>query len=149
MVQFRALDNRTSVAKQILALEQKIEGFRNKVFIGMATSVVQRSPVDTGTYMDSHSVGIGRNRSGPITSSRGKPRGQNRSPYESAALARLIAQINALPPLANPVYFKNNAEHARYVEYGPASTNESAGNAYRVYQNTRSELPEIVARVSQ
>ena len=113
MITFKVLDNRFKVFKQIKEIEEKLEELPKAYMKELATEVVLNSPVDTGTYMDSHNIG----EKGASTSSRGKP---TKQPYEShaeAALDRLFEQINALPKDTTRYYISNSSEHAWFVEY--------------------------------
>lgn len=96
-------------------LEQMIEGYTEIYAQKMAEQIVLRSPVDTGTYMEGHNLGLVAVN--PSQSARGKTRKQPYQPYAQEALNQLFRQASALPHNAHRVVFSNNAFHADVVEY--------------------------------
>ena len=137
----KIVDNRTSVARKFEVLKQKLEEYPKEVFRKLAQIVVDTPNsmdipiVDTGTYMDNHHISdIGKRQYGRgVDSSHDKPRGQPSGPYRDAALARLYAEIEAIPKDGKWTYFYNTSKHAPYVE-----------ERYTPYQNARSEFRTIV-----
>lgn len=133
MVQFKVVDDRTSLANKLKKLEDLVEDFGEEYLRGMANSVVLDSPVDTGTYMESHR--IGNAPASGITSSKGKPKDQPFGAIAQSELNRLYADIEALKDKdLSTVYFSNIAEHATEVEYQ---------HGYEVYSRARSKSPQI------
>jgi hypothetical protein len=96
-------------------LEQMIEGYTEIYAQKMAEEIVLRSPVDTGTYMEGHNLGV--SAVGASSSSAGKPRKQPYQPYAQAALNQLFMQASALPHNAHRIVFSNDALHADRVEF--------------------------------
>lgn len=112
VVRFKLVDNRTKVSKKIEKLQEKVSNIQPEFMKRMVKAIVDLSPVDTGTYMDSHNVGI----IGASTSSAGKPRNQPYQIHADQALERLYAQIDALP-IGVVSFIANNSKHAPLVEY--------------------------------
>lgn len=133
MVQFKVIDDRTSIANKLKKLEDLVEDFGEEYLRGMANSIVLDSPVDTGTYMESHRVGT--SPASGITSSKNKPKNQPFGAVAQSELNRLYADIEALKDAdLSTVYFSNIAEHATEVEYQ---------HGYEVYSRARSKSPQI------
>ena len=57
MIKFKLLDNRFSVMKKIKELEDKLNQLPKAYLKQLAKQIVLYSPVDTGTYMESHNIG--------------------------------------------------------------------------------------------
>ena len=113
MIKFKLVDGRTKVAKQLKELQDKL-GIIPKDFLKETVDeIVLNSPVDTGTYMDSHNVGV----VGEPATSRGKPRNQSYEDHANRALERMYLQIDALPEDSTRHYISNSADHAFFVEY--------------------------------
>ena len=115
MISFKILDNRRKVAKKVKELEQKLDKFKEVFLQKCAVDIVLNSPVDTGTYMDAHT--ISNTRYAPFTSSQGKPRKQDWQTYADAAIERMFAQIANLPGDISSARVSNGAGHANIVEY--------------------------------
>lgn len=113
MIKFKLLDNRFTVYKKIKELEEKLEELPKAYLKEIATEIVLRSPVDTGTYMDGHHIG----EVGSPTSSHGKPRNQPYETHADAAMERLFSEIDALPKETSRYYISNDSDHAFFVEY--------------------------------
>ena len=96
-------------------LEQMLEGYTEIYAQKMAEQIVLRSPVDTGTYMEGHNLGV--SAVGASSSSSGKPRKQPYQPYAQAALNQLFMQASVLPHNTHRIVFSNNAFHSDEVEY--------------------------------
>ena len=117
-VRFRAIDRRRIDSDLFEGLFGKIDEVRKSFYSKLVTKIVEYSPVDTGTYMDSHSIGSGKGSSSATASSNGKPRNQSRESHAQAALARLLGQIAQIPVRENNVYVRNSAVHGVFVEHG-------------------------------
>lgn len=113
MIKFKLTDRRTNVAKRIDALKEQLEELPKEFMRMTATEIVLNSPVDTGTYMDAHNIGVTRG----ATSSFDKPKNQDYQTYADSALERLYSQIEALGPEVTRHYISNNSLHAWKVEY--------------------------------
>ena len=134
MIKFKLIDNRTKVSKQIAELKDKLEIIPKEFLKETVTEIVLESPVDTGTYMDSHNVGV----VGAMSSSKGKPRHQNYQDHADKALERMFAQIDALPESTTKHFIANNSEHAWKVEYE---------FGYAPYTTARAKAQQILDRV--
>lgn len=113
MIKFRLIDRRTTVSKRIQALKDQLEELPKEFMRKTADEIVYNSPVDTGTYMDAHSIGATTSS----TSSKNKPRNQPWQDHAQRTLDRLYAQIEALPPEETKHFISNNSDHAWKVEY--------------------------------
>ena len=134
MVRFKIVDNRLAVSKKIKELQERLGRLPKEYLKEFANEVVLNSPVDTGTYMDAHNVGV----EGPVVSSHGKPRNQPYEPHANDALARLYAQIDALPDEQTKYYISNNSVHAFRVEYE---------YGYAPYTTARARAQELLDKV--
>jgi hypothetical protein len=133
MVAYKTLDKRQISAKATEEMAKLIEGFQEEYLQGIATSVVLDSPVDTGTYMESHNIGT--SPEGAFNSSRGKERNRNYQTFAQPTLDRLFAEIEAVSSEdLNKVYIYNTAEHATDVEYI---------HGYEPYSRAISKAPQI------
>jgi hypothetical protein len=92
------------------------------------------SPVDTGAYVMSHSIGTSSGLGGR-QSSAGRPKDYSEASRE-AAFSKLMTQIAGLPPDATKVYIGNRSPHASYVEYGT-----SRYTGYYVYETAKNKAP--------
>lgn len=137
MISFRILGNTGALANKIRELESQIDVFKTEILSESANFLIVSSPVDTGTYMDSHHVGnsavVG------ATSSFGKPVKQPWETHASQAQERLNSEIAAIPKDSRRVVFSNTSIHADSVE------NE---HGYAPFSHMRSRLPEIVDRAA-
>lgn len=130
-IQYKLIDRRKPALRVFEdAVHPLIRQARDEFFKMIASSVVQLSPVDTGTYMSGHNIGVGAQPSATESSHR-KPRRQPWAVYADAAISRLYGQIEALPDVVSDVRIANNSVHARFVEYGGAT----GGGGYSVYQS--------------
>jgi len=143
MIQYKAVDKRRKTESVISGAFQLVDGFFEEFMTGMADEIVKLSPVDTGTYVTSHTVS-NRDRASeaPTESSHGKPREQSATAKKSEAASRLSAEIQALDK-DKPVYFSNESVHAKFVEYGSAK-NPSMQRA--VYRTARSRTDVIASQ---
>jgi len=140
MPEFRLIDNRRREADVIREMTQKVEGFNEILLKKLAAEIVRLSPVDTGTYMESHSISSRRTGAPAKNSSHGKPRNQEKDPFAQAALDRLFSEIEALKPGDN-AFVANTAVHAKIVEYGGANWQRGP---YAVYRSARAKTPVFV-----
>ena len=135
MIKFKLIDNRTRVSKQISQLQEKLEQFPKEFMKITADVIIDKSPVDTGTYMDGHQIG----QTVGVTYSEGLPRNQSKPAYEDSARERLYAQIESLQVGGSNWFIANNSAHAVRVEY--------TGWTNSVGEKTRSEYaPYTIAR---
>ena len=143
MIKFKLVDNRTRVSKKIKELQEKLEEFPKEFMRITADTVIENSPVDTGTYMDAHQIGTSES----ITTSHGKPRNQPYGNFASEARDRLYSQINGLNVDGSNWFITNNSAHNMRVEY----TGWDSKPAYSPYTIARGYAPialeEAKARV--
>lgn len=133
MVQFKVVDNRKVTAAAIKEMSRRLEGFQKEFLEGLATSIVLDSPVDTGTYMDSHNIGT-TPETGTASSS-GKPKNQPYGTYAQTAMSRLFNEIESLSSTdLDTIYFSNKSNHATNVEYE---------HGYEVYSRAKRKAPQI------
>lgn len=138
-VQYRLIDNRRDATAIIREFEGEIANIKKRFYKGLIRIIVANSPVDTGTYMDEHTVLAGRPGSTRAVSSHRKPRNQPRGAFEAEALTRLTSQIDALPDDASDVVIANFAAHAKFVENGRAGA-----VGYLVYRRARASSLNII-----
>lgn len=128
MAQGRAVGSQIS---SILAkVEKDLEEVRDQFLMNVAEDLVVSSPVWSGRYVTSHSIGT-TSRAGQFTENL-EPMTQRTtvpSAYKSEGLANLVSDIASLPAEASNIYISNNAPHARIVEYGGSRT-----PVYAVYE---------------
>lgn len=137
MTRFKVIDNRTSLAKKIKDMERNLSNFSDYFFEEMAQTVIDYSPVDTGTYITSHNYQVGRTGTTIGNSSHKKPRGQPRGPFAAKGLQKLLGQIpNVVGAGLSNVTLYNNAVHSKQVE---------TKHGYAPYGRTRSQLSRIAA----
>lgn len=136
--QFRVIDRRTSPARALDAIDSAVGELHREAVRFMAGRVVDYSPVDTGTYMNSHNVREGRTGAQATESSHKKPRNQPKEGFASAAIARMSDQIESLGNSRQAV-IANDALHARFVEYG---TSKAFG--YMVYARARMDTIDYI-----
>jgi len=128
---------------------------RERVGIEIADRIVDRSPVDSGTYIMAHAAGPDMSGESASRSSQGKPRGRNASQFRELARANLRRSVSAAAVQASgTIWFRNRALHAGRVEYlgWPAPLFGNAGASgrgpYYVYADTRAEVPAIINQVA-
>lgn len=128
MAQGRAIGSKISGV--LAKIEKDLEEVRDQFLMNVAEDLVVSSPVWSGRYVTSHSIGT-TSRAGQFTENL-EPQTQKTtvpSAYKSEGLANLMADIAALPAEAGNIYISNNAPHARIVEYGGVRT-----PVYAVYE---------------
>jgi hypothetical protein len=136
--QFRTIDRRTSEARAIAAVDDALGTLHRRAVQHMVERVVAYSPVDTGTYMDSHNVREGRTGGSANQSSHRKPRDQSYSQHAAEALDRMTGQVESLGD-SRAAVVANDAVHARFVEYGTSKT-----FGYMVYSRAREDTKEFI-----
>lgn len=115
-----------------------LEGFRDLYLHEMAAQLVLYSPVDTGTYITGHHVGLDAVE--PSRSSEGKERNQEHSRFAQEAMNGLSAEIGQLPEEAIRVVFSNDAYHWSEVEYE---------HGYAPYRKTANEHKRMAQKAEQ
>lgn len=118
-------------------LEDMLDGYRDLYLQGMAEQLVLYSPVDTGTYITGHHVGITAEVAS--RSSEGKARQQPYQPYAQEGLGQLFIDIGQLPDTAIRVVFSNDAFHSDEVEYE---------HGYAPYRKTAREHSRVAAQAA-
>ena len=142
MVQGRA--SGISLFNQLQKLEQNLDLLRDDVLKGLADEIVVRSPVDSGAYVRSHTVEVGRSAGGQFTGNlQSNPTSANPEAERELGRAKMYAEIDALPKEAVQVSFNNRVPHASKVEYSGWSTTEP----YMVYKGAASRYPAILQEV--
>lgn len=152
----RAEFNRGQILNKLKAAEEFIDDAKEEVLRGAVDLLVNRSPVDTGTYIDNHNIGAGNDT--PVTSNTSS---EGRSGYfdiegpayeplaprpeRDEARQRMYSQILALPDGWKRASFSNSAMHFTDVEYGGPRWEGKYGpsNGYGVYAQLRSAWPVI------
>ena len=115
-VSFKVIDNRTSISGKIKDMERQLENYKVFFLQGMAEEIILASPVDTGTYITSHT--ISSSIPGGFTSSLGKPKNQDFSTYAQIGLNGLFSDIEAVRDLdLTAIRISNVSGHAHVVEY--------------------------------
>jgi hypothetical protein len=116
-----------------------LEEYRDLYLHEMATQLVLFSPVDTGTYITGHHVGL--TAVPESRSSEGKERQQDHSRFAQEAMDSLSEEIRQLPEGANQVVFSNDAYHWFDVEYeyGYAPYNKTAREHKRLAAKAAAE----------
>lgn len=127
------------IANILKKMGDRMEVVRDGLLTRMAQDAVGLSPVDTGAYVESHSIrtstGAGRMRR---SDAGGRLPGQNIASKHSEAMQLLMADIGALPKEAYKVYLTNRAPHANAVENGGHNWNRGG---YFVYTQVRAKVP--------
>lgn len=121
MAQSRAIGSRIS---DVLAkVEKDLEEVQKQFLVNVAEDLVATSPIWSGQYITSHSIST-TSSAGRFTENLGGWTERTSVPeaYRSEARANLMADVAALPPVAERVYINNNAPHARIVEFGGGRT---------------------------
>lgn len=118
MTQYKLVSKRVGSRSTIDIFLEATAKFQKEVYVEMAHEIVNRSPVDTGTFVTSHSIA---RRSGSFPNrvkekSHGKPRGVDPGPKKAEGLAKLLEDINALPDGATGIVIQNVSFHAAIVE---------------------------------
>lgn len=119
-------------------LRRNVGRMNSAVLQGLASTAVGFSPVDTGTYVTSHTIFDGDSVASvpALNSSIGRIGGQDAGVYRGRALAELNAQIESLTHADGQYVFGNEAEHRADVEND---------HGYKVFRNTARSFPSAVA----
>ena len=104
MIKFKLTDRRTNVSKRIDALKEQLEELPKEFMRRTVDEIVAYSPVDTGTYMDSHNIG----EVGEPASSKGKPQNQ--------LCGRQQVPYHHLQPGIPPDPARRHRVHRRYAQ---------------------------------
>jgi len=143
----RAIGNRLSdVFKDV---EMKLEGVKEQFLLNMAKELTNLSPVDTGDYVLSHSIGT-QSLAGRFTGNFRTigPGGQDPSAKREESLTNLTDQIKALPKGATKIYVGNTAPHAQIVEEGGHNWKRHGYKVYAIVRNLADQfLAEAVSQV--
>lgn len=107
----------------------RVDRFEKVILNKIGSQVVELSRVDTGAYMDSHTW-VGEQGQ----SSDGRPRGQSRAQFASAAETRLSGQVEGHQAGSDET-LSNSAPHAWDVEYT---------HGYAPYKQTAREFNNFV-----
>lgn len=130
VVQFKAISKRTTQqAEQIF--HQRAAALRALAAEKIAEAIVygspedseenKGSPVDTATYVMAHIAGAGASAVGGTRRSDepGRQRGRNINQFRALALGNLKRSVSSAAVTASPeIWFRNQSEHAKYVELG-------------------------------
>lgn len=120
---------------------------RERVGIEIADRIVDRSPVDTGTYIMAHIAGTDMSDESASRSSEGKPRSRNPNQYRELARGNLRRSVSAAAIQASgTIWFRNRALHAGRVEY--LGWPGSGPGPYYVYADTRAEVSVIIDQIA-
>jgi hypothetical protein len=139
MVQGRA--SGISFLNQLQKLEGNLDLLRDEVLRGLADEIVMRSPVDSGAYVRSHTVGVGRSAAGQFTGNlQSNPTSANPEAERELGRVKMYTEIDSLPKEAVQVSFNNRVPHASKVEYSGWATQEP----YMVYKGAASRFPAIL-----
>lgn len=133
-----------SFLSDLKKVEDNLEEVRKVFLQKLADQVVYASPnptdggspVDTGAYILSHSIGTSTGLGGK-QSSHGKPKDNGSARAE--ARAKLYSQIEGLPSDAKHVYMGNRSPHASRVENGWPTK-----EGYHVYTILRGKAPVFI-----
>lgn len=139
MVQGRA--SGISFFNQLQRLEDNLDLLRDEVLKGLADEIVMRSPVDSGAYVRSHTVEVGRSAGGQFAGNlQSNPTSANPEAERELGRAKVYGEIDSLPRDAVQVSFNNRVPHASKVEYSGWATTEP----YMVYKGAASRFPAIL-----
>ena len=111
-------------------LDEYVEEYVYDQLVEISKTVVNLSPVDTGSYVTSFSIstGAGRPRG---KSSEGKTKGQNRQGKQQEGLDNLISDIDKLDLMSDTtLILRNGSPYAQAVEYG-VSAKDGTGKTWR------------------
>jgi hypothetical protein len=116
MVQSRAVG--ASLSDIISKIDRDLTDVRDEFLTRMADDIVQASPVWTGRYVTSHSIGTSSS-AGQFTENLEGFTEKTSVPdaYKAEARGNLRADIANLPKDAQRIYINNNSPHAVFVEY--------------------------------
>ena len=147
MAQGRAVG--VSLTQQIAKLEKKLTGIRDQFLTEIAEEIVTTSPVWSGRYVASHSIGT-RSAAGQFTGNIEGMTEKTSSPeaYRAEGRANLMSDIKALPQDASLVYLNNNAPHAQIVESGGWDSGRPPYKIYaRVVARANIHMASAIAKI--
>lgn len=144
-----------SFYQQLKDLDQRLDQVRPVFLEKVATHLTQSSPnpssggspVDTGAYIMSHSIGTSTGLGGR-QSSRGRAKDYAEASRE-ASYNRLMTQIQSLPEGTAKVYIGNRSPHAAIVEYGSPNWRSEIREGYQVYSTARNKAPQWLAEAKR
>ena len=135
-----------SLTQQLRKVQEELESVRTEFLKDLATEIVNNSPVDTGTYVMGHMVGE-RSAAGQFTGAIRYigPPGQDAGAMKAAAIAKLHADIDALPKDQTRVSISNRVGHVRIVEDGGKDWKRTL--PFKVYTKAKDRASRILADV--
>ena len=132
--------NLQSLLKAIDLVEDDLDLVIKDVLTDIADELILRSPVDTGAYMLSHSIGKSSGLGGKLSS-----KDRTKTNYSSAAesaRSKLYNSIATLPKGETKLFIGNRSPHASAVEDGGHNWKNTP--PYKVYTETRRNIPQII-----
>lgn len=135
-----------SVLKQLQKVEQQLEKFPELFLNKVADYLVKASPVDTGAYIESHTITTGRT-SGRMRRSDVRETSSNPQANRDTARTLLSSDIQSLPKGVTKVYVNNRSPHAKYVENGSPMWKNTG--PYKVYANLRLNVGRFAQEAAQ
>jgi hypothetical protein len=123
------------------SLDASMLGVKREYFLEMVGVLVDASPVDTGNYIESHSLSVRRSGGMSTTTSHGLPRHQSAGAKKSEALERLQAAVMTFDDDVKNVYMRNASAYASLVEYkyGYKPYTQARDSASRILNGLLSE----------
>jgi len=110
--------NRGQIEKKLQAAKDEIRDIEDEALLQAAIWVATRSPVDTGTYVKNHTIGLGNSLPpAPVTNSTNQPKSLDPNGDIQSAISDMYAQILSLPDERKRVSIGNTSDHAEEVEY--------------------------------
>ena len=137
IVRYKVVSNLKAFTNRLKEAREDVSDVKKEFLKESADYVALYSPVDTGTYMDSHHIAQNRQGTTIVTYSRGKRRGRDFGEFYQKAIKRLYAEIDSLPEDASNISIFNVADHADKVEYE---------HGHGVYTSMRNAAPTILER---
>jgi hypothetical protein len=133
-----------------LALQEKARALRIAVGERIADTIVDASPVDTGTYIMAHKAsGTDGGSAEADRSSHGKPRGRSTAQFKGLAKGNLKRSVSAAAMQnATEIWFQNSSLHAGRVEslgwpaplFGNPNSSGPHPSPYRPYTKARASV---------
>jgi len=120
MAQYQVIDRRRNIDSVLAEVKDQLGEAKTMYLRKLAETVVENSPVDTGTYVTEHELAETRRAGGGNVSSHGKPRQQPDAQMKELGLDILNSQIKSVPENWDNLIMRNNSVHAPLVEYGGA-----------------------------
>lgn len=147
MIQFKLIDKRFTQSQLLDFFNENVEGLTKEVLRGMVDVIVENTPVDTGTYADSHHITQeGRQGGYGTASSHGKPRNQSETAYRESARSRLYGQIEGVTANTRETSITNDSVHASIVEYVEQGGVNKPRKLWAPYTKARAETNNIIAQ---